>query len=157
MIAWFANGRDGVVSRRISKSHFGRRGSVLLLLLLLTTGELLVTGGGKVGGGFDFIMEVRGKKLPRSQLPSYCPVWCKYRTHLSERGQGLGVVGRKTVCVGDRHLARIVVRYTGLGHRTRMKYRFELREEREPRLELEAGNVRECDVDRKAASGREYV
>ena len=64
MIAWFPNGCDGVVSRRISKSHFGRRGSVLLLL---TTGEfgggLVMTGRGKVGGRFDFIMEVRRKKL----------------------------------------------------------------------------------------------
>lgn len=65
MIAWFPHGCDGVVSRRISKSHFGRRGSVLLLLL--TTGELggglVMTGRGKVGGRFDFIMEVRRKKL----------------------------------------------------------------------------------------------
>ena len=64
MIAWFPHGCDGVVSRRISKSHFGRRGCVLLLL---TTGELggglVMTGRGKVGGRFDFIMEVRRKKL----------------------------------------------------------------------------------------------
>lgn len=36
-------------------------------MLLLTTGELggglVMTGRGKVGGRFDFIMEVRGEKL----------------------------------------------------------------------------------------------
>ena len=63
MIAWFPDGCNGVVSRRISKSHFGGRGSVLLLLTTGEFGGLVMTGRGKVGGRFDFIMEVRRKKL----------------------------------------------------------------------------------------------